>query len=76
LITAIFYFPPPRVNSTGLSKRDVLSRIDWVGGVLSIAGTILFVAGLVWGGYQVFDFFKAETISLNLITNDNPVLLV
>lgn len=53
LLTAIFYFPPPRLNSDGLSRRDVLERIDYVGGVLSIGGMILFMAGLQWGGYQV-----------------------
>jgi len=52
VMTAIFYHPPPRINSTGLTRRQVLAQIDFVGGLLSIAGMILFVAGLVWGGYQ------------------------
>ncbi|ESZ92405.1 MFS drug efflux pump [Sclerotinia borealis F-4128] len=52
IITAVFYFPPPRVNSTGLSRKEIISQIDFVGGFLSIAGLILFVAGLLWGGYQ------------------------
>lgn len=51
-MTLIFYFPPPRVNSQGLSKNEVISRIDFVGGFLSISGMILFMAGLQWGGYQ------------------------
>ncbi|KAL4977873.1 major facilitator superfamily domain-containing protein [Aspergillus desertorum] len=42
VITAIFYFPPPRT----------ISRIDFVGGLLSILGLILFMAGMQWGGYQ------------------------
>lgn len=53
VMTAIFYFPPPRVNSNGLSRMAIISQIDFVGGFLSIVGLILFVAGLVWGGYQV-----------------------
>jgi hypothetical protein len=53
VMVAIFYFPPPRVNSSGLSRRDVLMQIDWVGGFLSISGMILFIAGLLWGGYMV-----------------------
>ncbi|KAI9642085.1 hypothetical protein NHQ30_009956 [Ciborinia camelliae] len=61
VVTAIFYFPPPRVNSTGLSRREVISRIDFVGGFLSIAGLILFVAGLLWGGYQ-YPWGSAHTI--------------
>jgi hypothetical protein len=51
-MTAIFYFPPPRVNSTGLSRREIISQIDFVGGFLSIVGILLFIAGLLWGGYQ------------------------
>ncbi|KAI5853600.1 putative MFS drug efflux pump [Tricharina praecox] len=50
--TLFFYFPPPRVNSTGLTRRQILAQIDWVGGVLSIGGMVLFMAGLQWGGYQ------------------------
>lgn len=52
VMTAIFYFPPPRVNSSGLARREVISQIDFVGGFLSIVGIILFIAGLLWGGYQ------------------------
>jgi hypothetical protein len=51
-LTFVFYFPPPRVNSTGLSNREIIAQIDFVGGFLSIVGMILFVAGLLWGGYQ------------------------
>ena len=52
-MTLFFYFPPPRVNSTGLSRKEVLSRIDYIGGFLSVGGMILFMAGLQWGGYMV-----------------------
>ncbi|RAK74778.1 putative MFS drug efflux pump [Aspergillus fijiensis CBS 313.89] len=52
LATALFYFPPPRVNSEGLSKAEVICRIDFVGGFLSISGLIVFLAGLQWGGYM------------------------
>lgn len=51
-LTFFFYYPPPRVNSTGLSNREIISRIDFVGGFLSISGMIMFIAGLLWGGYQ------------------------
>ncbi|WEW56723.1 hypothetical protein PRK78_002172 [Emydomyces testavorans] len=50
--TAIFYHPPPRVSSEGLNKKEIIKRIDFVGGFLSIAGLIVFLAGLQWGGYQ------------------------
>ncbi|KAF2722191.1 MFS general substrate transporter [Polychaeton citri CBS 116435] len=52
VMTVIFYHPPPRINSQGLSRKEVLSRIDYLGGILSIAGMLLFMMGLQWGGYQ------------------------
>lgn len=42
VMTVGFYFPPPRVDPNGLSKREILRRTDVVGGVLSISGLILF----------------------------------
>lgn len=51
-LTVIFYFPPPRVNSIGMSRREVLRQIDYIGGILSISGMLLFMAGMQWGGYQ------------------------
>ncbi|KAG8629479.1 hypothetical protein KVT40_003344 [Elsinoe batatas] len=52
LFTAIFYHPPPRPNSAGLSKMEIIKSIDYLGGFLSIGGLILFMAGMQWGGYQ------------------------
>ncbi|KAG2164647.1 MFS general substrate transporter [Aureobasidium pullulans] len=52
VLTACFYFPPPRVNSEGLSKSEVFKQVDFVGGFLSVSGMILFMAGMQWGGYQ------------------------
>jgi len=45
-----FYNPPPRPNSLGLSKTQILARIDFLGGFLSISGFSLFLIGLQWGG--------------------------
>jgi hypothetical protein len=53
ILTAVFYFPPPRVNSRGLTRREILAQIDYVGGVLSISGLVLFMMGLQWGAEQV-----------------------
>jgi Fungal trichothecene efflux pump (TRI12) len=61
VMTAVFYFPPPRPNSSGLSRREVLSQIDWIGGFLSVVGMILFMAGLQWGGYQ-YDWNSAHVL--------------
>ncbi|KAF1348687.1 major facilitator superfamily domain-containing protein [Delphinella strobiligena] len=51
-LTLFFYFPPPRVNSQGLSRSEIVSQIDYVGGILSVVGMILFMMGMQWGGYQ------------------------
>ncbi|OBT41957.1 hypothetical protein VE00_07510 [Pseudogymnoascus sp. WSF 3629] len=51
VMVVIFYHPPPRINSNGLTRRQVLARVDYVGGLLSISGVIIFIAGLLWGGY-------------------------
>ncbi|RDW72620.1 putative MFS drug efflux pump [Aspergillus mulundensis] len=62
IITAVFYFPPPRVNSEGLTRAEVVGRIDFVGGFLSIVGLILFMAGMQWGGYQ-YDWDSAHVLA-------------
>ncbi|KIX02552.1 uncharacterized protein Z518_08493 [Rhinocladiella mackenziei CBS 650.93] len=48
----VFYFPPPRPNSRGLTRKEIIDEIDVGGGILSISGMIVFLAGLEWGGYQ------------------------
>jgi MFS family permease len=48
----LFYHPPPRPNSLGLTRREMVSRIDFIGFVLSISGIALFLMGLQWGGYN------------------------
>jgi MFS family permease len=75
VMTAVFYFPPPRVNSTGLTNREIIERIDFVGGFLSIVGMILFIAGLLWGGYQVIPVsspFKFQPSNNLYSTPGNP----
>lgn len=52
LFVVFFYFPPPRTNSSGLTNRQIIAQIDFVGGFLSIGGIILFIAALLWGGSQ------------------------
>ncbi|KAF2753288.1 MFS general substrate transporter [Pseudovirgaria hyperparasitica] len=51
-LLVVFYFPPPRINLQDMTRRQVLAKIDYIGGFLSIAGLILFLAGMQWGGYQ------------------------
>ncbi|KAH7121746.1 fungal trichothecene efflux pump [Dactylonectria estremocensis] len=51
LVAVFFYFPPPRVVTSSLSRKEVFQRIDFVGGVTSVAGITLVVAAILWGGY-------------------------
>ncbi|EON62323.1 hypothetical protein W97_01544 [Coniosporium apollinis CBS 100218] len=60
--TAFFYFPPPRPNARGLSRKEIIMEIDFVGGFLSISGMIVFLAGLQWGGYQ-YPWSSAHTLA-------------
>ncbi|KAF2098196.1 MFS multidrug transporter-like protein [Rhizodiscina lignyota] len=62
LFTIFFYFPPPRVNSAGLTRREVLGQIDWIGGLLSISGMLLFMMALQWGGYE-YDWSSAHVLA-------------
>jgi MFS family permease len=50
VLTAVFYFPPPRALTVGMSRRQILKRVDFIGGFLSIGGILLFMAGIQWGG--------------------------
>ncbi|KAF2404388.1 MFS multidrug transporter-like protein [Trichodelitschia bisporula] len=61
ILIAFFYFPPPRVNSQGLTNAEILRQIDWIGGFTSIAGLLLFMMGLQWGGYQ-YPWTSAHTL--------------
>ncbi|KXT00240.1 hypothetical protein AC578_1224 [Pseudocercospora eumusae] len=61
-IVVIFYFPPPRVNSQGMSSREVLRQIDYIGGLLSVGGMLLFMMGMQWGGYQ-YDWDSAHVLA-------------
>ena len=72
VLTVCFYFPPPRLNSQGLTRGEILGRIDYVGGFLSITGMLVFMAALQWGGYQVHTPYSPSYCE-SLITT--PVLM-
>ncbi|KAI9695547.1 MAG: hypothetical protein M1820_008560 [Bogoriella megaspora] len=65
-LTTIFYFPPPGAMTVGLSRRELLSRIDYVGGFLSIGGLLLLMMGVQWGGYQCS--WKSAHVLVTLIS--------
>ncbi|KAL9131146.1 MAG: hypothetical protein Q9217_000847 [Psora testacea] len=61
IMTLVFYYPPPRVNSKGLTKMAILKRIDFVGGFLSISGMYPWssahvLAPLLIGFFLLFAF--------------------
>ncbi|KAK6584231.1 hypothetical protein PZA11_003961 [Diplocarpon coronariae] len=49
-IIGYFYHPPPRVNSLGLSRRELVGRVDFAGGLLLTVGLLCLLIGLNWGG--------------------------
>ncbi|TVY44876.1 Efflux pump [Lachnellula subtilissima] len=61
-ILLVFYKPPQRPNSIGLSKVQVLGRVDFVGAVLGIGGITVFLVGLNWGG-QDYAWHSTHVIS-------------
>ncbi|KAI5298063.1 hypothetical protein KEM56_004350, partial [Ascosphaera pollenicola] len=52
ILVACFYFPPPRPNTQGRTKKEILKSVDYGGGFLFISGIIVFLSGIQWGGYQ------------------------
>ena len=48
---AVFYHPHSHARAQGLSKKAILSKIDYVGGALSIIGLTLLLVALQSGGY-------------------------
>ena len=48
---ALTYFPQNQSRGDGFSRRAILKRIDYIGGVLSITGLTLFLVALQSGGY-------------------------
>ena len=48
ILVAVVYKPPPRVLTEGYSKREILRRVDYVGGLLSTAGITCFMMGMQW----------------------------
>jgi MFS family permease len=73
VMTACFYFPPPRVNSQGLTRRQVLGEIDYLGGLLSVSGMLLFMMGMQWGGYVALRHLQILTTDLAADTNTHGV---
>ena len=48
---AVFYHPHQHARGQGHSKKEILAKIDYVGGALSIIGLTLLLVALQSGGY-------------------------
>lgn len=49
---ALTYFPKSHTRADGVTKMDILKRIDYGGGFLSIVGVTLLLVALQSGGYD------------------------
>lgn len=65
-ILMVFYRPPPRINSLGLSRRELIARIDFVGGALLTIGLVFVLLALSWGGQQ-YAWTSAHVLSFLLL---------
>jgi uncharacterized membrane protein len=48
----IFYFPTSQTRAHGKTAKEILAKIDYIGGLLSITGLVLFLVALQAGGYS------------------------
>lgn len=67
VLIILFYSPPRRVNALGLRPIQIVRRIDFIGGFLSVLGIVVFIAGLLSGGYPVSDGCGPRSSMLLLI---------
>lgn len=62
VVLLFFYHPPPKDNLLGLTTRQRLGRVDYLGSFLSTVGLVVFLMGLNWGG-QDYAWSSAPVIS-------------
>jgi hypothetical protein len=63
-----FYHPPTyeQLHVHGKTRRQQLKELDWVGIFLFIAGTLLFLIGLSWGG-SAYPWKSAAVVSTLIV---------
>ncbi|RMZ81689.1 hypothetical protein DV737_g2396, partial [Chaetothyriales sp. CBS 132003] len=69
VLIAGWYHPPPRVNSIGLSKRQILARIDFIGGGIAILSVLLLLVGINITCLTVALRAIAQTVALSIFYN-------
>jgi MFS family permease len=48
VLVAALYNPPPQKSQMGLTNREKLAKLDWIGYFLFTSGLVLFTMGLSW----------------------------
>lgn len=48
----MLYFPQSQSRAKGAAARELLTKIDYVGGVTSVTGLVLFLVAMQAGGYS------------------------
>jgi len=54
LLVLVTYHPPSRSTVGEMTKQETAARIDFLGGILSVSGTAVFLAGLQFAGYNLY----------------------
>lgn len=62
----IFYHPPRPAKTKGQSHMTILKHIDYGGAILSIAGIVLLLIGINWGG-QDYAWNSPQVISFVVV---------
>ncbi|KAK3646850.1 hypothetical protein LTR56_008338 [Elasticomyces elasticus] len=68
IVLALVFYHPPIFEQLHIraSKRKVLKELDYVGILLFVAGLVLFLIGLSWGGV-IYPWTSARTLSTLLV---------
>lgn len=71
ILLFIFYWPPPRPNSHAYTRKEILKRVDYIGGILSIGGVLCFMMGMQWGAQQVYSITSHTRVSSLTVPSTN-----
>ncbi|KAK7897204.1 hypothetical protein LTR67_005093 [Exophiala xenobiotica] len=68
IILAVAFYHPPIFEQlhTKASKRKVMKELDYLGILLFVAGLVLFLLGLSWGG-EIYPWASAHTLATLLV---------
>jgi hypothetical protein len=65
-LCAALYDPPPQKSQMGLTNREKLAKLDWVGYFLFTSGLFLFTMGLSWS-QNPHSLSKAHILAIFII---------